>query len=223
MAWSLVQKSPAPTFGGGASVDPTLPGASAAGNLLIACLVDADEGSVVSAPAGWELAVQGTQAFAGSTEIWYYPDNPGGISDASFTDTSGDLGDAWLAEFTISGVSAAALDSSGTGSTGSATSCAALATSANAAGDLAIAVFSESVFSGITWGTPSGWTQIGSDTGTEDAMCAYLLSASAGTLSVTGSTTGSAGQWSAAVATFSATGGGGGGAVNAGSFMAFFA
>jgi hypothetical protein len=222
MTWSLVQKSAAPTFGGGSTVDPPLPGASAAGNLLVACIVDADEASTVTGPSGWQMAVQGTQAFAGSTGIWYYPDNPGGISNASFADTSGDLGDAWLAEFTISGVSAVTPDSSGTGSTGSATSCAATATGSSAAGDLAIAVFSESVFASVTWGTPSGWTPIGSDTGPAIAMCACLLSAPAGALSVTGATTGGpSGQWAAAVATFSV--GGGGLTVNAGSFMSFFA
>jgi hypothetical protein len=222
MAWTLVQKSASPTFGGGGTVEPTLPGASAPGNLLIGCVCDIDEASTVSAPSGWETAAEGMQAFAGSAGIWYYPDNPGGISNATFSDTTSNLGDAWLAEFTISGVAAAALDSSGTGSSGSGTSVPATATGANAGGDLAIAVFGEFVLSTITWATPSGWTQIGNDASSGDAMCAYLLSASAGTLSVTGATaSGPAGQWAAAVATFKA--GGGSPAVNAGSFMTFFA
>lgn len=222
MAWSLVQKSAAPAFGGGGGNAPTLPGASTAGNLLIACVIDTDEASTVSTTSGWDLVIQGTQAFAGSAEIWYYPNNPGGISSATFTDTTGNLGDAWLAEFTISGVAAATADSSGTGTAAGSTSCTATEFGPNAGGDLAIAVFSQLAFGSITWATPSGWSLIGSDASSGTAMCAYLLSAPAGTLSVTGSATGSSSQWSASVATFSAAGGGSP-AVNTSAFMAFFA
>lgn len=219
MTWTLVQKSTA-AGSGSASVGS----ASTAGNLLVACIIDADEASTVTAPSGWVKAIQGAQAFAGSAGIWYYPNNPGGISSVTFSDTTSNLTDGWMAEFTASGVASAALDSTGTGSQSSATSCPVTATSSSAAGDLAVACFAWAGFSGLTWSTPSGWTLLGDDTGgTGDGWSGYVLSVSAGTLSVTGATaTGSAAAWSGALATFSA-GGGGSPAVSSSAFMAFLA
>lgn len=220
MAWTLVQESASAGSG-----DASVGSASTAGNLLVSCIIDADEASTVTAPSGWVKAVQGAQAFAGSAGIWYYPNNPGGITSVTFSDTTGNLDDGWMAEFTTSGVASAALSTTGTGTQSASSTCPVTAAGANPAGALAISAFTEEGFSLITFSTPSGWTVIGSDvtSGSGGALAAYELSASAGTLSVTGALgSGSPGSWAGALATFSASGGGSP-AVSSSAFMAFFA
>jgi hypothetical protein len=220
MTWTLVQKSSAIGVNTtGASAAPALPGSSASGNLLVAVITDADEASTVSGPSGWTLAIQGASAFAGSAGIWYYQDNPGGISSATFTDSNSNLADSWMAEFTVSGVAAAAPDTVGTGTASGSSTCTATATGASTAGDLAVCIFTETLFGAPTWSTPSGWTLLGDDSGTDGgAWSGYLLNASAGTLSVTADS-GVSSSWAGSVATFSA---GGAPVVHAGAFAAFF-
>ena len=66
-------------------ITPTLPAASQAGTLLVAEIhTEATVGSI-SGPAGWVQAVTASQASVGRTDIWYYPNNPGGIANATFT------------------------------------------------------------------------------------------------------------------------------------------
>jgi hypothetical protein len=220
MTWTLVQKSSAPgTNSAGSPAVPSLGSASTAGNLLVAVVTDADEADTVTAPSGWLSAVLATQAFAGSAGIWYYPDNPGGITSASFAASGSNIDDTWLAEFTAPGVAAAMLDSAGAG-TASAADCTVTATSASAAGDLAVCIFGMTA-TGNTWSPVAGFTLIGDDSGMSfgTAWAGYLLSAAGGTLAVTGHSNLS-GEWAGAVATFSASGVT---AVRTGAFAAFFA
>ncbi len=68
---------------------PTLPAPSTAGTLLVADVrSDATPAQFVP-PAGWvETGLLPSQAGTSPrTEIWYYPNNPGGISNATFTIT----------------------------------------------------------------------------------------------------------------------------------------
>lgn len=220
MAWTLVQESTAPgTNSSGASVAPSVAAGSHAGNLLVAVISGVNDPDTLTGPSGWVQAVQGVQTTAGTASIWWYGNNPGGISSATFTDTASALEDSWMAEFTTSGVSGAAVDSSGTGSAAGANSCTAAATGANSAGDLAVCVFQNFVFGG-TWTTPTGWTLLGDDVGAIGfAWSGYQLNAAAGTLSVT-SHFSNTGWWAGAVATFSASGGAP--AVNTGAFFSLF-
>lgn len=224
MAWSLVQKSGAPgSNSGGASVTPSIPGASTEGNLLIAVMTGVNDPDTLAGQSGWSQVVQGAQATAGTASIWWYAANPGGITSATFTDSAEALEDSWMAEFTTNGLPAPTVDSAGTGSTSGATSCTATATTANSADDLAVCVFNTFVFGG-TYTTPSGWTLLGDDLGANGfAWSGYQLSAAAGTLAVTSHFSNS-GEWAAAVATFTTSGGGGGGGpvVSSGAFFSLF-
>ena len=66
-------------------VTPTLPVASTAGTLLVVVIRSAATPNRFAAPAGWVTAAFANQASAGRSEIWYYPNNPGGISTVTFT------------------------------------------------------------------------------------------------------------------------------------------
>lgn len=220
MAWTLVQKSSSPgTNSSGASVAPSIGAGSTSGNLLVAMITGVNDPDTLSGPSGWTPVVQGVQATAGTSNLWCYLNNPGGISSATFTDTASALEDSWMAEFSTSGVSGAGVDSSGTGSANGANSCTATCTTANSAGDLAVCIFQTFVFGG-SYTTPAGWTLLGSDNGSIGfAWSGYQLSAAAGTLSVTSSFS-NTGWWAGAVATFSASGGAP--AVSSGAFFSLF-
>ena len=66
-------------------VTATLPGVSQAGTLLVATARSAPTPNKFTAPAGWVAATFVNQATAGRSEIWYYPNNPGGINSVTFT------------------------------------------------------------------------------------------------------------------------------------------
>jgi hypothetical protein len=78
----------------------TLPAASTAGNLLVA-IIRSNNGAVQSVPpAGWQFANgvnEPTITFR--TEIFYYPNNPGGITTAAFTLTAGAQGMGQMTEW----------------------------------------------------------------------------------------------------------------------------
>jgi len=65
---------------------PTLPAASTAGTLLVAAVRSDATLTKFTAPAGWvQAGVESQSGTSPRTEIWYYPNNPGGISAATFT------------------------------------------------------------------------------------------------------------------------------------------
>ena len=64
-----------------------LPAASSAGTLLVATARSEPTPNKFTAPAGWIAASFVNEATAGRSEIWYYPNNPGGISSVTFTIT----------------------------------------------------------------------------------------------------------------------------------------
>src|SRR5207302_673123 len=88
-------------------VTPTLPGASLAGTLLVAAINCPTTPNRFQAPASWVQAMEVNLASAGRTEIWYYPNNPGGIASATFTINPANINcDAQMTEW--SGVATAA-------------------------------------------------------------------------------------------------------------------
>jgi hypothetical protein len=62
-----------------------LPAASTSGTLLVAIVRSDPTPNRVAAPAGWVSADFASAAGTARSEIWYYPNNPGGISSATFT------------------------------------------------------------------------------------------------------------------------------------------
>jgi hypothetical protein len=66
-------------------VTATLPAPSQAGTLLVADVRSAFTPTKDAAPAGWVSATSAAQVSGGRAEIWYYPNNPGGIASATFT------------------------------------------------------------------------------------------------------------------------------------------
>jgi hypothetical protein len=62
----------------------TLPLASTSGTLLVATFRGDPNNGMYTAPAGWVRAGGINQGGTGRVEIWYYPDNPGGIASATF-------------------------------------------------------------------------------------------------------------------------------------------
>lgn len=188
----------------GATVAPTLSAASTAGTLLVATLASQKNGSF-SGPAGWVKAVNANRANA-DAEIWYYANNPGGITSASFTNSGGTSAAGQLSEW--SGVAT----SSPVDKTGTATSAAALsispATSAatTVAGDLAVTAAAEYIIvAGTATYTPgAGWTNLGNSGATSSSYqytADYRTGLATGTVSET-ITSSAAGAWAAVVATF---------------------
>ena len=149
-----------------ASIAPTLAAASTAGTLLVAQLTNRNTGSSApySAPANW---VNGTGVFlsgAGRVEIWYYPNNPGGITTATFTAASGtnamtaELSEWRAAAFTTP------VDKTGTITTASATtSTVATSAATTVAGELAVTAFTTSSTSVTTFTAGSGWAHVYTD------------------------------------------------------------
>lgn len=68
------------------NITATLPVASTAGTLLVATVWSQTHPSrkPFTAPAGWVQAATAFQDDAAHTDIWYYPNNPGGITSATF-------------------------------------------------------------------------------------------------------------------------------------------
>jgi hypothetical protein len=142
----------------------TLSSPSTAGTLLVAVLSN-DKTSTQRAftgPAGWTFAEQAYQACCGEAEIWYYVNNPGGISSATFAANTGRVMVGQLTEW--SGVATSApVDQTGTATSGAASSLT-VSTSANdtVAGDLGVTMFNAS--SAVTSFTPgTGWAHLFTD------------------------------------------------------------
>ena len=66
-------------------ITANLPAASIAGTLLVATARSGSTPNKFNAPAGWVAAAFVNDPTAGRSEIWYYPNNPGGISSVTFT------------------------------------------------------------------------------------------------------------------------------------------
>ena len=72
-------------------VTPTMTSASTAGTLLVATVRSDDTPTRFTASAGWVAADFANAAGQSRSEIWYYPNNPGGISSVTFTITPANI------------------------------------------------------------------------------------------------------------------------------------
>jgi hypothetical protein len=143
------------------TVTPTLAAASTAGTLLVAVIRSGPSGTAFTAPANWVRANSQNRASTSRSEIWYYPNNPGGISSAAFG-----VPNAAIAQMTEwqNVLAAAPLDRTGTLSAGSQLT-ATLSTSAatTSPNDLVITLFDPEIQSPQTYTAGAGWNPLVND------------------------------------------------------------
>jgi hypothetical protein len=201
-AFSLVQTGTEKTSTS-ATISPTLPSASTAGNLLVAQLGNRNTGSSApySGPAGWVNATGVFQSGTGRVEIWYYPNNPGGISSAAFTAASGT--NTMVAQITEWKAAAftSPVDATGTMTSGSSTT-ATVSTSAatTITGDLAITAFTTSTTPITTFTVGTGWAHVLND-GTRGYVGDQKSGLATGVVSET-ETASSAASWAGVIVAF---------------------
>ena len=180
------------------TVTATLPLASTAGTLLVAVIRSGASGTAFTAPAGWVRANSVNRASTSRSEIWYYPNNPGGISTAAFGVPNGAIAQMteWANVLTV-----APLDRTGTLSA-AAQSTATLSTSAatTAANDLVITLFSPEIQAAQTYTAGAGWTPLVNDMPNGFAS-EYRLDLPAAVASETVSVT-TATRWTGVIAAF---------------------
>ena len=163
LAQRLAQVVAEPLTAASNVVTPTLPAPSTAGTLLVA-VVNAGASGTQSVPtpaAGWVLVTpNGAVNTAGCcrSEIWYYPNNPGGINGESFTMAAGNQGIAQMTEW--KGVSA--LDVAGIKSLGAPVNSVTLGTSAAtaSANELVITGVESDGGAGSTYTPMVGWSNL---------------------------------------------------------------
>ena len=183
------------------TITATLPVASTAGDLLVANVRSQSTATQSTASAGWVFANGVNDTTAGRSEIWYYPNNPGGITSASFTVPSGLTGLAQITEW--KNVSKAApLDRTGTVdvTTNSFTATVSTTGATTLGNELAIVNggFTANAAQVIT--PAAGWTSFANDP-TDGYSAQYRYDRPAGVISelLTGS---AKARWSAVIATF---------------------
>jgi hypothetical protein len=200
----------------------TIPVNSQAGTLLVAVIRSQTNPSqkpfVPNPVAGWKSAVPGGAFLDGTahTEIWYYPNNPGGIGAAppgiNFDVSPGSItAEGQMTEW--SGAAVAPFDAAGTATFNSDQASAAVSTSpaSIAANDLVITdIGTNSSQSPESYTPGAGWTNLATDIDDEFSSD-FRLNPSAGVVSetVTGS---QPTKWAMVIAAFKSAGGGGGGA-----------
>ena len=187
-----------------ATVIPSLPAASTAGTLLVATLTS-QRNNHFTAPTGWVRAARASRA-AADAEIWYYANNPGGITRASFSNSGATATAGQLSEW--SGVGASSpLDQKGAATSLLATSIApATSDATTVAGELAVTAAAQhiAVASSATFTPGAGWTNLGNSgatTSSHQYTADYRTDVATGTVSET-ITSSVAGSWAAVVATF---------------------
>jgi hypothetical protein len=185
------------------SIAPTLASASTAGTLLVAQLGNRNTGSsaAYSAPANWVNATGVFLSGTGRVEIWYYPNNPGGITTATFTASSGtNTMVAKLSEWKAAAFTTP-VDQTGTMTSGAATT-ATVSTSATTtvAGEIAFTAFTTSVLSISTFTVGSGWSHVFTD-GTRGYVGDDKNGLATGVISET-ETASSSTSWAGVIVTF---------------------
>src|SRR6266480_3012018 len=197
----------------------TLPAASQAGTLLVATVSAETTPNKFSAPAGWISAAQANQVGEGRSEIWYYPNNPGGINSVTFTMNPATVhGNAQISEWL--GVAAASpLDQSGASTVAVPTTTTVIATAGalTQTGELVITVDGFQNLPLQTFSRGPGWTGVVTDV-TNGYSSEYRLDLPTGIASET-LTAGVASLWASAIATFKPAGGGGGAVLDPGFYF----
>jgi len=194
-------------------ITPTLAAASTAGDLLIVTLNSDPTPNKTTPPAGWVLAAETSQAGEGRSEIWYYPNNPGGIASATFATNPANINaNAQMSEWT--GVLAVApLDQVNVQNVAVATTTTTISTTAATAqaNELVITNVGFQTPAGQTYTPGAGWSSLLGDT-TRGYASDYRLNLPAAVAGET-VTAGQASLWANVIATFKPAGVGGGGAV----------
>ena len=197
-------------------VAATMAAGSQAGTLLVATVSAETTPNKFGAPAGWISASEANQLGEGRSEIWYYPNNPGGISSVTFTMNPATVnGNAQLSEWL--GVAVASpLDQSGSSTVAVPTTTTSNATGGalTQTGDLVVTVDGFQNLPGQTFSRQAGWSGIVTDVangyGSE-----YRLDLPTGVASEA-LTTGVASLWANAIASFKPAGAGGGAVLDPG-------
>lgn len=201
-AIALVQTGTEATSTSG-SITPTLSSASKAGTLLVAVLANSQTGSsaAFSGPAGWTNATGLFQSGNGRVEVWYRANNPGGITSATFTASTGT--NTIVGQLTeLSGAAfASPVDQTGT-ATATSTSSVTVSTSAatTISGDAGIAAFTASGRPITTFTAGAGWSHLFTD-GTRGFVADDKLGNAVGTLSET-ETSNKTTSWAAVIVAF---------------------
>ena len=187
-----------------ATVIPSLATASTAGTLLVATLTS-QKSTSFTAPTGWVRAATASRTNA-EAEIWYYANNPGGITSASFSSSGATATAGQLSEW--SGVATSSpVDKSGTTTSTLGTSITpATSAATTVAGELAVTAAAEyiAIASTATFTPGAGWSNLGNSGATSSSYqytADYRTGVATGTVSET-ITSSAAGAWAAAVATF---------------------
>lgn len=194
------------------TVTATLPAASTAGTLLVAVIRSGPSGTNFTAPAGWVQADSRNRGSASRSEIWYYPNNPGGISSATFG-----VPNAAIAQMTEwrNALTVAPLDRSGTlASNTSATATLSTSAATTVANDLVITLFSPEIQAAQTYTAGAGWNPVVNDmqNGFASEFRLDLPAAIASeTVTVTAAT-----RWSGVIAGFKPASSGAGGVLDPG-------
>ncbi len=167
MTYSLVNANTVATITSGTTVTPTCT-STAAGNLLVLGL-SGESGLTITftPPAGWQKAISYHPASSNDyVDIWYYPNNPGGITSVAVT--TGNAGtsiSAQIMEFSDSaGSNTSPLDKTGSNQVTSGTTVAVSTSSTIAAAhELAVAVFACHYTSAtkVTLAAGTGFTEAG--------------------------------------------------------------
>jgi hypothetical protein len=193
-------------------ITATLPAASTAGTLLVADVRSDSTPNKFAAPAGWVNADLASAAGQARSEIWYYPNNPGGITTATFTINPATV-DA-VAQITEwrNVLTASPLDQTGSLTTGSQVS-ATISTSAatSVANELVITSDGFIALAGPTLTQGLGWNSLANDP-TNGFGAEYRLDLPAAVASET-VTRSAATTWSIVIATFKPAAGAAAGAV----------
>jgi hypothetical protein len=191
-------------------ITPTLAAASLAGTLLVAVMECDPSPNRVTAPAPW---VNADFAFAGSnsrSELWYYANNPGGITNMTLTSTPASIAcEAQLTEWR-NVAAASPLDQTGTATVTSNALTATVSTSGptTSANELVITSDALAVQAGMVITPGVGWTSLLNDP-TNGLVSEYRLDLPAGATSETLAST-RATTWSLVMATFKPVAGGSG-------------
>jgi hypothetical protein len=182
-------------------VTPTLPAVSTSGNLLVAIVNAGASATQSTAPAGWVIANSINQPGCCRSEIWYYPNNPGGINSAAFTMAAGNQGIAQMTEWkNISTVTP--LDQTGVKAVAAATNSVTLSTAGatSVANELVITGVESNGAAGSAYTPAVGWTNLFTDNPHGD-YSDYRVNLGAAIASETFTDSNNF-QWSAVMATF---------------------
>jgi hypothetical protein len=196
---------------GSSTLNVTLSSPSTAGNLLVVAL--SGSGSFSTAASGWVNAV--SKAGAANSQgvgIWYYPNNPGGISSVTFTTTVSTIFAGEMSEW--SGVATSSpLDTTNATTSASTTTSYTLSISPTQSNELVLTDYSWfHSGSGFSFSKGTGWTNLSQATLSNYGFGEdYNLGLTSGSQSETVGSGSNSGTWDAAAVAFKANPCAGGG------------